>query len=128
SRAAALARLAEAVATGGDHERAARLAGEAEALTAQITNPDPQALAQLAETLLKTGKEISSDPENARSSSPLMIGARRLLAAALVAGSWAPVVASMARVDLLALTALADEVQVRWGLDSQSGTRRGQER
>jgi len=129
-RAQALTQLAEAVAAGGDHDRAARLADDAEALTAQITIPDQraQALTQLAEILLETGKEPSPAPENApRSSSPLRIGARRLLAAALVAGSWTLVVASLARIDPLAVIALADEVQVRWGLNSQGVTRHGRE-
>jgi ATP/maltotriose-dependent transcriptional regulator MalT len=120
-RAWALARLLEAVAAGGDHDRAARLAGEAEALTEQITDPDMRVkvLAQLAGILMKTSKETSRVPRQARSSSPLMVRARRLLAEALAAGSWTGVVSSLACVDPLAVTALADEVQARWGPSAQ---------
>jgi lipopolysaccharide biosynthesis regulator YciM len=115
-RAEALAQLAGVAAAGGDHDRAARLAGEAEALTGQITDPDQraEALAQLAKILVEKDKETSPVPGHARSSSPLMVRARHLLGAALVTGSWIQIVASLARVEPLAVTALADEVRARW--------------
>ncbi|MBA2694650.1 MAG: hypothetical protein H0U62_02085 [Actinobacteria bacterium] len=53
----ALTRLVEAVAANGDHERATRLTGEAEALTTQITNPEQRvrALTRLVEAVAASG-------------------------------------------------------------------------
>jgi len=124
-RAWALARLAKAVAASGDHNRA-------ETLTARITNPDSRvwALAQLGWIFMKTSKEISPVPEHRTPPQQfaLTVRARHLLAAALVTGSWTQIVPGLARVDPLAISALADEVQVRWGLDSPDGPQRGRER
>jgi len=119
-RAGALAQLAEATAIGGDHDRAARLATEAEALTAQITDPyqRTRALAGLAMTLVWEIENTSSVREHARRRSMVLIRVRCLLAEALVTGSWTQVVVSLARVDPLAVSALADELQVRWKLNS----------
>ncbi|MGH3940358.1 MAG: toll/interleukin-1 receptor domain-containing protein [Pseudonocardiaceae bacterium] len=115
-----LGRVVEVMAAGGDHDRA-------EALARRIIDPDRRAgtLARLARILVETDKETSHVPEHARSSSPLMVRARRLLAAALEAGSWIEVVASLARIDPVAVSVLADEVERRWGLDSSSGSRDG---
>lgn len=122
-RAEALARIAQAVAVGGEDDRAARLADEAATLARQITDPDEQAeaLAGLARMLVDVSNETSPLPEHTRSP-PLMDRARRLLAAALVTGSWAAVVVGLARVDPLAVTALADEVQERWGMNAPTAT------
>ncbi len=119
-RVEALARLAAAAATAGDHDRAIRLADDAEALTEQLTtwHSRPEALARLAGILVETGKKTSQVPERSRISSPLMGRARRLLAAALVTGPWELVVVSLARVDPLAVHALADELQARGGLNN----------
>lgn len=54
-----------------------------------------------------------------------MVRARRLLAEALVTTSWTEVVVGLARVDPLAVSALADELQVRWGLDFPGAPRDG---
>jgi hypothetical protein len=68
----------------------------------------------LARILVEASKETSLVPDHVRRSSPLMVRARRLLAEALAVGSWTAVVSSLARVDPLAVTALADDVQARW--------------
>jgi hypothetical protein len=86
------------------------------------------ALARLATALVETSQETPPAREHAHSSSPVMVRARRLLAEALVASSWTEVVVGLARVDPLAVSALADELQVRWGLDSPGGPRDGRER
>lgn len=57
-----------------------------------------------------------------------MVRARRLLAEALVTSSWTEVVVGLARVDPLAVSVLADELQARWRLDSPGGPRDGRER
>lgn len=116
-----LAQVVDTMAAGGDYDRA-------EALARRITDPDRRAgtLARLARILVATDKETSQVPEHARSSSPLMLRARHLLAAALVAGSWIEVVATLARIDPVAVSVLADEVKRRWGLDSSSDSRYGE--
>jgi hypothetical protein len=122
-RGKALGWLAEAVAAGGDPNRA-------EALIAQIIDPNRRALAltQLAQKLVETSQETPPAAEHAHSSSPVMARARRLLAEALVTSSWTEIVVGLARVDPPAVSALADELQVRWGLDSPGGPRDGRER
>lgn len=116
----ALARVVEAAAASDNHDRAARLASEAKALAVQITEPNWRAwaLVRLTRIFTEISKEASPVTEHARSSSPLTVQVRHLLAAALVTGSWTRVVADLARVDPLAATALADEVQKRWRLQS----------
>jgi hypothetical protein len=106
------------VAAGWDHDKA-------EALIAQISDPNRRALAlaRLAVTLVETSQETPPARTHAHSSSPVLVRARRLLAEALVTSSWTEVVASLARVDPLAVSALADELQVRWKLDSPGGVR-----
>ncbi len=128
-RARTLAQLAETATISGDHNRAARLASKAEALAEQLADPRlrAQALAQLAGTLVETSEKTSPAPGHASSRSPLMVRARHLLAAALVTGSWTEVIASLARMDPLAVTALADELQVRWE-PNPHGTRDGRGR
>ncbi|MDQ3987708.1 MAG: hypothetical protein M3291_00635 [Actinomycetota bacterium] len=129
-KAQGLTRLAATATTAGEHERAARLASEAEALTQQITNPDRRAgvLIRLATLLMSMSNETSQVPEHARGRSPLMVRTRHLLAVALVNGSWTESVASLAHVDPAAVAALADEVLVRWGLDSSDDTGDNRER
>ena len=115
-----MARLAEAASAGGDHNRATRLIDDADALTSQIREPDrrAEALARLARILVETGKEILPVPEHVHSSSRVTVQARQLLAKALTASSWTDVVFELARIAPLTVTALADEVQARWGLNA----------
>ncbi|MGH3925053.1 MAG: hypothetical protein ACRDTT_19690, partial [Pseudonocardiaceae bacterium] len=103
----------EAAAAGGDHDRA-------KTLIARITDPDRRALA-LVRVAMTLVEETPPAREHAHSSSPVMVRARRLLAEALVTSSWTEVVIGLARVDPLAVSALADELQARWGLDSPGG-------
>jgi tetratricopeptide (TPR) repeat protein len=100
----------------GDPARTARLIAEAEVIIGQITEPDLQSIAmvQLAEALVKTGES----PVPGLGSSVLMRRCRHLLAGALVTGSWSGVVATLARVDPPAVTALIGEIQARWQLDT----------
>ena len=121
SRAEALARVAEVVAI-GDHDRAARLATEAEALTAQITDPylQAKALVRRVMTLVETIENTSSRGHLCHSS-PVVVRARHLFAWILTTSSWMGVVSELARVDPLAITFLADELLVRWGLEAPGG-------
>jgi len=157
-RANALAGLTEVVATGGDRDRAARLASEAErltgqiaedyvmreyvwpgavraaaasgdydraeVLTGQITNQNAQekALTGFVKILMESHKKTLSTPEPTRSSSPQMVRARRLLAEALVTGSWPKIIASLARVDPPVVTVLADGLQARWEMKAAIAT------
>jgi hypothetical protein len=119
SRAEALTRLVEAVVASGDHERAARLATQAVTATGQIIVADlrTEALAQVARTLVRKNKETLPVSDHLRGR-PLTVQAHHLLAEALVTGPWAYVIFGLARVDSLAVTALADDVQARWRLNA----------
>ena len=63
---------------------------------------------------MEASRQTAALPELARSNSPLILRVRHFIAAALVTGSWADSVVSLARIDPLAVNALADELQVRW--------------
>ncbi|MGH3708776.1 MAG: hypothetical protein ACRDRQ_11880 [Pseudonocardiaceae bacterium] len=119
-RAEALAWLVAVAAADGDHDRAARLTSETEALTNQITPPAwrTRSLVVLASELVETSREVSPVPEPALSGSPLTAEARHLLARALQISSY-QIVAHLSPADQPAIRALADELQVRWRLDGQ---------
>ena len=51
-----------------------------------------------------------------------MVRARRLLAEALVTGSWPKIIASLARVDPPVVTVLADGLQARWEMKAAIAT------
>jgi hypothetical protein len=106
--------VAVAMAAGGDHDRAARLATKAETLTAQITHPEQQAKALVRRTmaLVETIENTSPRGHLCRSS-PVVVRARHLFAWVLTTSLWMGVVSDLARVDPLAITFLADELLVR---------------
>ncbi len=120
-RAQELIRLVEVVA-GGDRDGAIRLADEIKALTEQIIDSDMRgsALALLAGKLVRASKKNLLIQEHVRSSSPLVVQARRLLAEALLSSPWNSMAAfgnllfGLRQVDPLAVIALADELQARW--------------
>jgi hypothetical protein len=153
-RVSTLAKIAAVAAVSGDHGRATRLATEAETLAGQITDLDDEAwagtlpglvtaaavsgdyeraealigeiaspewlakaLAGFARVIAETDDQRSPIPENAHSNALMMSPARNLLSKAPVVSSWISSVSALARVDPTALSALADELQVRWGLD-----------
>jgi hypothetical protein len=94
----ALARAAGALAAAGQHQQAAVVAGQAEALARSITDPDEQAraLAQAAEALAKAGQTRT---------------ANQVAAAACATGGWttaAPAVLSLNPAALTVLTRILD--------------------
>lgn len=119
-----LNRLIVAAATGGDYARA-------EALAEQLTEPRTraEAMARIAGIIAEASKTLASMPGFQHNTSPLMTHARHLLARALtsgswnagpgviITGSWGEYVVGLAHVDPQAASALADEMQVRWGLN-----------
>ncbi len=115
-RARALGRLAQAVDADGDHDRAARLVSEAEALTDQISNhyQRAKALAGVAVALRTITENTTGVREHqARKSSHALVRSRALFAEALVIGPWSAIVSDLALVDASAVSALADELEVR---------------
>ncbi len=68
----ALTEMAEAAVTNGDHDRAARLTTEAEALTTQITHPEQRAmaLAQVAEAAASNGDHHRAEALTAQITDP----------------------------------------------------------
>ncbi len=116
--------LIVAAATSGDYARA-------EALTEPLTEPRTraEAMARIAGIIAEASKKLASIPGFQHNTSPLMTHARHLLARALttgswhsgpgvlITGSWGEFVIGLAHVDPLATTALADDMQVRWGLN-----------
>lgn len=123
ARAGALGQLAEAVTAGCDHDRAAQLVNEAEALTAEISNPHQQAeaLARVAVTLRRLAENTTPEQEQLHRSSPALVRSRSLFAEALAIGSWSEIFYDLAQVDPAAFSALADELEVRWKLDAPGG-------
>jgi len=123
SRVEVLTGLVGAVAA-ADQDRAVRLAAETEALIGQTADSESQSveMARLARTLV-TSTKPALIPGGAPSRSPLVLRARRLVAATLVTGSWVDVVVSLARIDPLAATALTNEVLARWELDAPGDQR-----
>ena len=89
-------------------------------MAAHITSTDQRAraLSQLAMTLMGTIGNTSSTREAARCGSPVLNPVRRLLAEALVIGSWVNVIVSLAHVEPTAISRLASDLQVRWGFDA----------
>jgi hypothetical protein len=57
----------------------------------------------------------------------MLARARHLLGEALVTGSWTDVASSLARLDPPAVSALADELQVRWKLNGPADPQEGKE-
>ncbi|MGH3852695.1 MAG: trypsin-like peptidase domain-containing protein [Pseudonocardiaceae bacterium] len=112
TRERALSHLAEAAAVSGDLDRAV-------ALIAQIGNPGTRAraLSRLAVAIAKASKKISPVREHPHGRSPMVVRARHLLGEALATGSWTDVASSLACLDPPAVSALADELQVRWKLN-----------
>ncbi|MGH3721061.1 MAG: hypothetical protein ACRDRI_19880 [Pseudonocardiaceae bacterium] len=154
SRAKPLCRLAEAVATSGDLDRAVWLIGEAEVLIAQLTDEDSraEALGRLAEAAAACGDLEQAealiaqiaDPgiraralgrlamatartplvqEHPHGGSPTVVRARHLLGKALATGSWTDVASRLAYLAPPAVSALADELQVRWNLNGPADPR-----
>ncbi len=112
SRVEVLGRLAMAVAASSDPDRAV-------ALIAQIGNPGARAMALSKVAMAISGATEKTSPVCVYppGRAPMLVRARHLLGEALATGSWTEVASSLALLDPPAVSALADELQLRWKLN-----------
>ncbi len=99
----------------GDHGGAARLISEAVNLTDRISNSyqRARALASVAVTLRTMTENTTPVQQQPHRSSPALVRSRSLFAEALVIGIWSAILPDLALVDPSAVSALADELEVR---------------